>query len=260
MSDKWAPTIKSANSRDPVQFNRGNAKIGQDPVIWGASDAKAALLDHAVESYEDGHVPDSVLLARARANAVAAAAPAHNDPFNPTPIPPHIVPSPTAVNAAEEPLPEPPPITATRPAPPATPPAAKPLPAAPPVAPALNTLVAQASANMIQQQPTNMGGALPVQSPKLQKFLDGRSRVTLELSDGTFVLPVVAVKESTNALFLFLPDREDSVSFIPKPGTELAVSFKQGGDNRSCSVYYPGSYVVVEELSQIIIALIKQES
>ena len=86
-------------------------------------------------------------------------------------------------------------------------------------------------------------------------FLEKRSRATIELSDGTFTIPIVTVVKTKYAVTLVIPLSDSGMSFVPKPGSELHVS---AGDV-SEKVYFPGTYSELPELNIGIMHLIRSE-
>ena len=87
-------------------------------------------------------------------------------------------------------------------------------------------------------------------------YLDKTTRVMLEVSDGTFTIPVTDVKESRLSMLLLLPLRDNATIFIPKPGTQLFLTH----NNKVTKVYYPGTYVEVPELRTGFMSLIKADA
>lgn len=88
------------------------------------------------------------------------------------------------------------------------------------------------------------------------EYLSKTTRVMMELTDGTFTIPVTDVKESRLSMLLLLPLHENATIFIPKPGTQLFLTH----NNRTTKVYYPGTYVEVPELRTGFMSLIKAEA
>jgi hypothetical protein len=88
------------------------------------------------------------------------------------------------------------------------------------------------------------------------EFLKNSQRMTIEVNDGTFLLPIISAKQSQFGIILFLPMAADSTLFLPKPGTEMVVTCRIDGQQRSQRVYYPGTYAEVPELSAIVMSLI----
>lgn len=91
---------------------------------------------------------------------------------------------------------------------------------------------------------------------KVAKYLDKSTRVMLEVSDGTFTLPVIDVKESRLSMLLLLPLRDNATIFIPKPGTQLFLTH----NGVTTKVYYPGTYAEVPELNTGFMSLIKADA
>jgi hypothetical protein len=84
-------------------------------------------------------------------------------------------------------------------------------------------------------------------------FHEQRKRATLELADGTFTIPIIAAQPTSYSVCLFIPLSDSSVSFVPKPGTELTVTV----DSLCEKVYFPGTYTEVNDLGMGIMHLIK---
>jgi hypothetical protein len=97
-----------------------------------------------------------------------------------------------------------------------------------------------------------------VRPPKdlVGNYLRQSKRVSFELADGSFSLAVIDVVESRLALLILLPISATATIFVPKPGTQLIVSF--GG--KSIKAYYPGTYSEVPELQTGFMSLIKAEA
>ena len=87
-------------------------------------------------------------------------------------------------------------------------------------------------------------------------YLNKTTRVMMELTDGTFTIPVTDVKESRLSMLLLLPLHENATIFIPKPGTQLYLTH----NNKTTKVYYPGTYVEVPELNTGFMSLIKADA
>ena len=105
----------------------------------------------------------------------------------------------------------------------------------------------QATAPAVRPQP---------QYSAADEFLKNSQRMTIEVNDGTFLLPIISAKQSQFGIILFLPMAADSTLFLPKPGTEMVVTCRIDGQQRSQRVYYPGTYAEVPELSAIVMSLI----
>ena len=115
--------------------------------------------------------------------------------------------------------------------------------------------------------PTNERRALGAVNPVLTErvyqpqtlhpsYLDQRGRATLTLTDGTFSMPCIDVKECPIGITLLLPMDPNQSTFIPKPGVELSVSFK--GKTWEC--YFPGVYFEVEELKLVGLMFVRKEA
>lgn len=123
----------------------------------------------------------------------------------------------------------------------------------------LHELGAEPEAQIVEQdlrRPQPSLADIPLNlNPQGIAYLRRTVRVTLELKDGTFCLPVIDVKESRLSMLLLLPLHENATIFIPKPGTKLSLTFKE----QSHEVYYPGTYVEVPELNTGFLSLIKAD-
>jgi len=93
----------------------------------------------------------------------------------------------------------------------------------------------------------------PMVPTKQEEFLGQKARVTMELADGMFTIPVIAVRPSTYSVMVITPLRDDTTLFVPKPGTQLTINYK----DQSWPVYFPGSYVEIEELDCGVLSFIK---
>jgi len=85
-------------------------------------------------------------------------------------------------------------------------------------------------------------------------FLQQTCRVSLELTDGSMTLPAIAIKESQYSVLLILRLDANSSIFVPKPATKLKIGLK----DKSWDVYYPGTYVEIEELGIGLMTFIKE--
>lgn len=97
----------------------------------------------------------------------------------------------------------------------------------------------------------------PVVDPRLkalQSYLANKMTVTAELESGTFMLPAIHVSETALAVTVLMP--LGGVSFIPKAGTELTLSFK----DRSWLCFYPGTYASYEELGFNVLCFVKADA
>ena len=69
-----------------------------------------------------------------------------------------------------------------------------------------------------------------------EQFLMQRERVTLGLTDGSMQITAVAVLASEYGVTILLPLKDDSVTFIPKPGSEIRIS----KEDKSWDCYFLG--------------------
>jgi hypothetical protein len=107
----------------------------------------------------------------------------------------------------------------------------------------------------ISTQGTSASLTDPRASTFLQ-FVDQKARVTLELKDGTFSIPVITYKITTMSLFLFLPLAADTVGFVPKTGSHIRV----GIDSRVIEVVYLGAYIEMEDMGFAIMTLYREDT
>ena len=96
---------------------------------------------------------------------------------------------------------------------------------------------------------------VPEDCKKYKEFTEQVGRATIELNDGTFTVPVITVRESKYSVMVVTSMAKDTMVFVPKPGTQLTLSYK----DKSWDVFCPGAYVEFEELGLGILALIKAE-
>jgi len=115
-----------------------------------------------------------------------------------------------------------------------------------PARPAANYLQVPA---LMHDPPTQM---YVTKSPA-EEFLSQKTRVTIELADGIFTLPAVAVRQSTYCIMVLVPLDDDKSIFVPKPGTELTLAHK---DDR-LRAYFPGAYIEYPELGVAAMTFIK---
>jgi len=117
----------------------------------------------------------------------------------------------------------------------------------------------------LQNQPTTPQAPTPARAPVVpvrspaDNFLQQSQRMTIEVNDGTFLLPIISAKQSQYGIILFLPMAAESTLFLPKPGTEMVITCRIDGQQQSRRVYYPGTYAEVPELSVIVMSLIVAE-
>ena len=69
-----------------------------------------------------------------------------------------------------------------------------------------------------------------------EQFLLKRERIILGLADGSMQMTVMAVIPSTYGVTILLPLSDDSVTFIPKPGSEIRIT--KADESWDC--YFPG--------------------
>lgn len=89
----------------------------------------------------------------------------------------------------------------------------------------------------------------------VDKYLKGFKRVSFEIADGTFSIAVTDVIESKLSVMILLPLNPGATVFVPKPGTQLTISF----DGKNIKTYFPGTYVEVMELKTGFMSLIKAD-
>ncbi len=83
--------------------------------------------------------------------------------------------------------------------------------------------------------PSRLVGGPPAPVPNV---LDARTRVSLELTDGTMTMPAIDVLPGAYGVTILLPMRDDGVTFIPKPGSSVIIT--HGDDRWPC--YFPGTH------------------
>ena len=88
------------------------------------------------------------------------------------------------------------------------------------------------------------------------KFLDQSKRVTIATGDGTFLVSVIAVKRSADALLLIFPADSNNTTFIPNRGTEMDITYREEGRDTKERVYFPGTYAEVPELKAIMLTVL----
>lgn len=86
-------------------------------------------------------------------------------------------------------------------------------------------------------------------------YLSKRGRASMTLSDGTFTMPVIDVKECLMGVTIFLPLSQDQSTFIPRPGAELTLEYQ----GKSWKCYFPGTFFEIEELKLMGIVLVKAD-
>jgi hypothetical protein len=87
-------------------------------------------------------------------------------------------------------------------------------------------------------------------------FSKSRSRVRFDVSDGIFTIPVIKCVRSKYCINLFLPLSDDTMVFVPKPGTQLSITTNTDGVSATYQVYFPGTYSEIPELGMAIMTLI----
>ena len=89
-----------------------------------------------------------------------------------------------------------------------------------------------------------------------REFIDQKARVTLELKDGTFSVPIITYKVTTMAVFLFLPLADDTIGFVPKTGSHI----RAGIGERVFEVVYLGAYIEMESMNFAIMTLYREDT
>lgn len=107
-----------------------------------------------------------------------------------------------------------------------------------------------------EKQVPGVLGTDPIVVTRMAEFLRGRKRVTLELQDGTFSMPIIHSIKGTYSITLIIPLDKNATTFVPKPGTELSMTLNGDTD----SVYYPGAYAEIEPLTVAVMSFIRAES
>lgn len=112
-----------------------------------------------------------------------------------------------------------------------------------------------ATLGRITQPARDMGGA-PVEEIVTAKdiYLERRSKVTLELQDGSMMITVIDIKESPMSVTLVLSASVEGL-FIPKAGTELNIS----GNGKSWHCFFPGTYFELSELGIVCLVFVKAD-
>jgi hypothetical protein len=93
----------------------------------------------------------------------------------------------------------------------------------------------------------------PIVGARLTEYLQSRARVTLELQDGTFTMPVINYVTSKFSVTLIVPLDKNGTTFVPKPGTRVTLSC---GDFTE-EVFFPGAYAEVEPLTVAVMTFIR---
>lgn len=112
-----------------------------------------------------------------------------------------------------------------------------------------------ATLGRITQPARDMGGA-PVEAIVTAKdiYLERRSKVTLELQDGSMMISVIDIKESPMSVTLVVSASVEGL-FIPKAGTELNIS----GNGKSWHCFFPGTYFELSELGIVCLVFVKAD-
>ena len=86
-------------------------------------------------------------------------------------------------------------------------------------------------------------------------YLGRRGRASMTLSDGTFTMPVIDVKECPYCVTIILPLNDEHAMFLPKPGAELTLGYQ----GKSWKCYFPGTYFEITELKLMGIVLVRAD-
>jgi hypothetical protein len=113
-------------------------------------------------------------------------------------------------------------------------------------------LVAAAMAEAKRAVWSNIG-LDPLVGSRLAQYLQNRSRVTLELQDGTFTMPVINYVTSKFSVTLIVPLDKNGTTFVPKPGTKVTLSCGEFAEE----VFFPGAYAEVEPLTVAVMTFIR---
>lgn len=127
-----------------------------------------------------------------------------------------------------------------------------PVPPMPEPVPGTADLVAAAMAEA-KKRLTEEIGIDPIVLAKMSEYLNDRCRVTLELQDGTFSMPVINIVKSKYSVTLLIPVDPKATTFVPKPGTQVTLT---SGDFCE-TVYFPGAYAEVEPLTIAIMTFVR---
>lgn len=85
-------------------------------------------------------------------------------------------------------------------------------------------------------------------------YLTKRSRVTFDMENGTYSIPVIDVKECVYGVMVVLPSGANDVIFTPKPGAEVNVVYGQ----YRWACFSPGTVFNIPELGIVVISMIKR--
>jgi hypothetical protein len=88
------------------------------------------------------------------------------------------------------------------------------------------------------------------------RFLSTRTRLSIELKDGSVHIPVISVLQSTYSITIVTPLKLNEMTFVPRPGTEVRL---QGDNGLNATAYYPGAYAEIPGLGIAIMTFIRQE-
>lgn len=89
----------------------------------------------------------------------------------------------------------------------------------------------------------------------MSRYLSKRTRVTMNLSEGTMVLPALDFLVTETSITVLFRLRDDAITFIPKAGVELKLSH---GD-RTFGCYYPGAHFEIDDLNVLGLTFIRTE-
>jgi hypothetical protein len=78
-------------------------------------------------------------------------------------------------------------------------------------------------------------------------------RVALSLVDGTMTLPTINIINTQYSVTLFIELKDDAMTFIPKPGTELSIIV----DGVETPCYFPGTFFEWEEINLMGLVFVK---
>lgn len=97
----------------------------------------------------------------------------------------------------------------------------------------------------------------PIAGNRLVEYLNQRHRVTMELQDGTFTMPITHYIQGKYSVTLIIPLDKNGTTFVPKPGTKLTLVC---GDRYNEEVYFPGSYAEIEPLTVAVMTFIRSST
>jgi hypothetical protein len=93
----------------------------------------------------------------------------------------------------------------------------------------------------------------PIVGTQMFEYLGSRKRVTLELQDGTFTMPIINYVTSKFSITLVIPIDKNGTTFVPKPGTQLTLSC----ENLQEEVYFPGAYAEIPPVTIAVMTFIR---